>query len=232
MAAISLILTGTGLTSKVRADTITPMLDLSTYSYLARCSSTYSALRALLVSVELLRLRGGGAADEAAIWATRARDMLTAGSIAHALVTERIGACYSVREGVGTGAWGARKRKAAMWKMLAAGEWLDAGKLQMSRRCLDVTLGVYEGTGFGYVGEFIEVVKKHTGYTPLVDGDGGGHGNESSGEENGEEEGVEVHSEMLDAGSKRKSVVDGVARLELLEVEAGEGVNDSFVTEN
>lgn len=156
--------------------------------------------------------------------------MLTAGSIAHALVTERVGACYSVREGVGTGAWGARKRKAAMWKMLAAGEWLDAGKLQMSRRCLDAALGVYEGTGFGHVGEFIEVVKKHAGYAPLIDGNEEGHADGSSEEE--EEESVEVQSEILDAGSKRKSVIGGVVRQELLGVEVDEGADDSFVTEN
>lgn len=230
MAAISLILTGTGLTSKVRADTITPMLDLACYSYLARCSSTYCALRALLVSVELLRLRGGGAADEAAVWATRARDMHAAGSIGHALVTERVGACYSVREGVGTGAWGARRRKAAMWKMLAAGEWLDANKTAQSRSCLDEALPMYDGTKFGHVQEFIETIKRHAFYTPLIDVDQNGDeaGDSGSGDD------VEIQSEMLDAGTKRKSVVVPASSM-LLELEGmGEGtaVDDDFVTEN
>lgn len=217
MAAISLILTGTGLTSKVRADTISPMLDLACYSYLARCSSTYCALRALLVSVELLRLRGGGAADEAAVWATRARDMNTPGTLGHALVTERVGACYSVREGVGTGAWGARRRKAAMWKMLAAGEWLDAGKMAQSRSCLDEALPVYEGTGFAHVAGFIDGVKRQAGYTPLVD-IGVVAGGESSEEE-----------EVLDVGSKRMSVV--AVRSDLLELEDGKG-DGGFVAES
>ncbi|KAH8150562.1 uncharacterized protein LAJ45_05258 [Morchella importuna] len=164
MTAISLILTGTGLTTKVRADQIYPLLDLAVYSYRSRCSSTYCALRALLVSVELLRLRGGGAADEAATWAIHARDMHANPGIGHALVTERVGACYSVREGVGTGAWGARRRKAAMWRMLAAGEWLAAGRGAVSRACLEGAVGVYEGTGFGGVRAFVEGVKRGSGF--------------------------------------------------------------------
>lgn len=202
MAAISLILTGTGLTTKVRADTIAPMLDLACYSYLARCSATYSALRCLLVAAELLRVRGGGAADEAAVWAIRAREMVPSNSIGHVLITERVGACYNMREGIGSGAWGARKRKAAMWRMLAAGEWLEVGKLAQSRRCLDATIPVFERSGFSQIRRFMEHVKNQAGYAPLVSTADGGVGD------------LEIHSEMLDAGLKRKSLI-GREQLEL-----------------
>lgn len=231
MAAISLILTGTGLTSKVRADTIAPMLDLSCYSYLSRCSATYNALRCLLVAVELLRIRGGGAADEAATWAIRARDMNAQGTIGHTLITERVGACYTIREGIGSGAWGARKRKAAMWKMLAAGEWLEVGKLAQSRRCLDTALPVYEGSRFLHIHSFMEHLKQQAGYTPLLvdlqDGRrrGGGDGEE---EESDEEEGVEIQSETLHAGLKRKSLIVGREVEREVENEAGGGL-DRFV---
>lgn len=225
MTAISLILTGTGLTTKVRADQIYPLLDLAVYSYRSRCSSTYCALRALLVSVELLRLRGGGAADEAATWAIHARDMHANPGIGHALVTERVGACYSVREGVGTGAWGARRRKAAMWRMLAAGEWLAAGRGAVSRACLDGAVGVYEGTGFEGVRAFVEGVKRGSGFGGVLVDVGG---REEEGEE-GDGEGVEEEVLELEVG-KRWSV-GGKAGRELL-MELGEGggrVEDDFV---
>ncbi|PWW76505.1 hypothetical protein C7212DRAFT_192007 [Tuber magnatum] len=229
MAAISLILTGTGLTSKVRADTIAPMLDLSCYSYLSRCSATYHALRCLLVAVELLRIRGGGAADEAATWAIRARDMNAQGTIGHALITERVGACYTIREGIGSGAWGARKRKAAMWKMLAAGEWLEVAKLAQSRRCLDAALPAYRGSRFLHVHGFMEHLKQQAGYTPLLmdlqdgrrrkGGEGGGE------EDSDDEEGVEIQSETLHAGLKRKSLIVGREVEREVENEAESGLN-------
>ncbi|KAG0634270.1 ER-golgi trafficking TRAPP I complex 85 kDa subunit-domain-containing protein [Tuber brumale] len=231
MAAISLILTGTGLTSKVRADTIAPMLDLSCYSYLSRCSATYHALRCLLVAVELLRIRGGGAADEAATWAIRARDMNTQGTIGHALITERVGACYTIREGIGSGAWGARKRKAAMWKMLAAGEWLEVAKLAQSRRCLDTALPVYEGSRFPHVHGFMEHLKQQAGYTPLLvdlqDGRRRGRG-EGEEDDSDEEEGVEIQSETLHTGLKRKSLIVGREVEREVENEAESGL-DRFV---
>lgn len=147
--------------------------------------------------------------------------MNTLGSIGHALVTERVGACYSVREGVGTGAWGARRRKAAMWKMLAAGEWLDAGKMAQCRACLDEAGPLYVGTGFAHIAEFVEVVKRHAGYGVVGDRRGG-DGGESSGEEE------EVESEVL--GGKRMSMVSGVGRSDLLET--GAGADDDFITES
>jgi len=174
------------------------MIDLACYSYIARCSAIYSALRCLLVVVELLRLRGGGAVDEAAKLAMRARDVNTLGRIGHALITARVGDCYAVREGAGPRALGSRRRKAAMWKMLAANEWLAAGKPAQARHCLDFALPIYEQSEFGVVVAFVESLKKRAGYTPLVDIDGE---KTASGEE------PEVESEALELGSNRKSMI-------------------------
>ena len=137
MAVLSLLLTGQPLTTKVRQDTIDPTLDLALYSYLTRCTASYSALRCVLVSVELLRSRGGGAAEDAARWAIRALEINALGSIGHALVTERVSACYAVRKGVGSGAWGSRRRKTAMWNILAAKGWMELGKRGRARGCLE-----------------------------------------------------------------------------------------------
>lgn len=153
------------------------------------------------------------------------------GTIGHTLITERVGACYTIREGIGSGAWGARKRKAAMWKMLAAGEWLEVGKLAQSRRCLDTALPVYEGSRFLHIHSFMEHLKQQAGYTPLLvdlqDGRrrGGGDGEE---EDSDEEEGVEIQSETLHAGLKRKSLIVGREVEREVENEAGGGL-DRFV---
>jgi hypothetical protein len=224
------------------------MIDLACYSYIARCSAIYSALRCLLVVVELLRLRGGGAVDEAAKWAMRARDeaakwamraqdeaakwamqaqdeaakwamrardVNTLGRIGHALVTARVGDCYAVREGTGSRALGSRRRKAAMWKMLAANEWLAAGKPAQARHCLDFALPIYEQSKFGVVVAFVEDLKRRAGYTPLVDIDG--EKTASGGEE------PEVESEALELGSNRKSVIGPLSG------DIEENKDDSFV---
>lgn len=210
MTAVSMILTGTPLSHKVRQETIEPMIDLACYSYVARCSATYSALRCLLVSVELLRLRGGGAVDEAAKWAMRARDSSSLGPIGHALVTERVGDCYVMRQGRGSQALGSRKRKAAMWKMLAANEWVAAGKTTRARHCLDDALPRYEDTRFDVIKGFADSLKARTGYTPLS---GRNVGNLVDDDDDDDE--------CLELGSKRKSIVMSPS-----------GVEDSRVAED
>ncbi|RPB29398.1 hypothetical protein L211DRAFT_775612 [Terfezia boudieri ATCC MYA-4762] len=166
MTVLSLLLTGQPLTTKLRQDTIDPTLDLALYSYLTRCTATYCALRCVLVSVELLRSRGGGAADDAARWAIRALEMSALGSIGHALVTERVSACYEVRKGVGSGAWGSRRRKTAMWKILAAKVWMELGKRGRSRGCLEEAAPVYEGLVGGWrgIGEVVAWLKRESGW--------------------------------------------------------------------
>ncbi|KAK9236823.1 ER-golgi trafficking TRAPP I complex 85 kDa subunit-domain-containing protein [Lipomyces kononenkoae] len=137
MAAASLILSGTPLSSKTRADTLEPLLDSATYSYISRCSQPTYALRTILISSELLRSRGGGAADDAARWLMKAISEKLMGSLAHALIIERVSACYSIRKGVGSQGWGNRRRKAAFWQLVAAKEWVSLDKKQHARLCLD-----------------------------------------------------------------------------------------------
>lgn len=206
MTAISLILTNTPLSHKARQETIDPMVDVACYTYVNRCSSTYASLRCLLVIVELLRVRGGSCVDDAAKFAMRARETHGLGPIGHALITERVGDCYAVREGTGSKALGSRRRKAAMWRMLAAKEWVAEGKPGRARHCLDGALPVYERSNFSGIVAFVEGLKEAAGYTPLI----------SVGDET-----PEVESERLELGSKRKSMVtpevDGLA------------LNDDFV---
>jgi hypothetical protein len=175
MTAITLILITPALTHKVRLETLDPLIDLSIYSYLSRCSANYSALRCLLVSVELLRVRN--CIDDATKWAIRARDTPAVGKLGHALITERIGECYAARkpivggDGGGVG-FGSRRRKAAMWRTLAGTEWVALKKELMARACLDAALPVYAKCGFKSILDVTERLKMKVGY----DYDGGREG--------------------------------------------------------
>lgn len=164
MTALSLLLTGQPLTTKLRQDTIDPTLDLAVYSYLTRCASSYSALRCALVAVELLRSHGGGAADDAARWATRALEMSALGPIGRALIAERVSACYGARKGVGSGAWGSRRRKAAMWQILAAREWMELEKNGRARGCVEEAAPVYDCLiGWRGIVEVVGRLKRESG---------------------------------------------------------------------
>ncbi|KAF8244848.1 hypothetical protein K440DRAFT_587911 [Wilcoxina mikolae CBS 423.85] len=164
MTALSLILTDVPLSDKVRQETVEPILDLACYSYVARCSAPYSSLRCLLVAVELLRLCGGAAVEDAAKWAIRARETQALGRIAHALITERVGDCYAIRRGALAG----RRRKSAMWKILAANEWIITGKSARARYCLHEALPVYKTCQFDHIVRFTKSLQHQAGYLPLM----------------------------------------------------------------
>jgi hypothetical protein len=144
MAAISILLWGQKMTAKVRSETIDQMLDTASYSYLTRCAAPYNALRCLALGVELLRFRGGAAADDAARWATKILELKFLGAAGSALFTERVAACYAVRKGVGSGAWGSRPRKSSLWNLLAAQTWLEQDKLSQAKKCLHAASQSYD----------------------------------------------------------------------------------------
>jgi hypothetical protein len=145
MAALSALMAPTPLSSKARSENIDAWIEAASYSYTdrQRSAAPYYALRTLALSFELLRLRGSSAADDAARWATRILESGLVGAIGHALITERISACYSIRTGVGAYKLGSRKRKAAFWAVLAAEHWWRLEKSLQAERCLDSALRLY-----------------------------------------------------------------------------------------
>ncbi|KAF8534783.1 ER-golgi trafficking TRAPP I complex 85 kDa subunit-domain-containing protein [Trichophaea hybrida] len=167
MTALSLVLTDAPLSDKVRQETVEPILDLACYSYVTRCSAPYSALRCLLVAVELLRSCGGAAVEDAAKWAIRARETQPIG-IGHALITERVGACYAIIPSALAG----RRRKTAMWKILAAHEWVLTGKAARARYCLHEALPVYKTCQFNHIVTFTKSLQYQAGYSPLMSSKG------------------------------------------------------------
>ncbi|KAH0547629.1 hypothetical protein FGG08_000118 [Glutinoglossum americanum] len=143
MTAISTLLNQQTLSSKVRSETVDQMLETASYSYITRCAEPYGALRCLSVAIELLRLRGGSAADDAARWCSRLLDMRVLGATGQALFTERVSTCYAARKGAGSGRWGSRRRKSALWNILAADAWLKLGKNVQAEKCLDEATQIY-----------------------------------------------------------------------------------------
>ncbi|KAK3338530.1 ER-golgi trafficking TRAPP I complex 85 kDa subunit-domain-containing protein [Neurospora tetraspora] len=136
MAALSLLIMPQNMSSKNRVEIINPMVEQALYSYHTRCSSLYGAVRSTLLSLELLRLRGGTGIDESVRWGTRLLEMRLFGPIGDALLRERLAVCYASKRGTGSQLWGSRRRKSAMWSVLAAQAWVSMGKYLQAQKCL------------------------------------------------------------------------------------------------
>ncbi|KAI9745578.1 MAG: hypothetical protein M1818_001112 [Claussenomyces sp. TS43310] len=128
MTALSALVGAQTVSPKTRMETIDQMFETAMYSYLTRCSDPYGAFRCLALGMELLKLRGGSATDDATRWASRLLEAKIVGPVGDALIKERIAACYETRKGTGSGAWGSRTRKSALWNILAADQWLSLRK--------------------------------------------------------------------------------------------------------
>lgn len=167
MAVISTLMSPSSLSSKTRSETIEKMLEQAHYSYITRCGSNYGALRSLALGMELLRLRGGSASEDAAKWGLKLLELKVVGVIGDALVKERISVCYASKKGAGTGRWGARTRKSALWSIRAADAWLTLGKPQQSKHRLDEAKAKYSSllqpdsiSQFSAANEFLQSLQR------------------------------------------------------------------------
>lgn len=145
MAALSALMSTAPLSSKTRTENIDGWIEAASYSYTdrQRSAAPYYALRTLALGLELLRLRGSSAADDAARWAARILEIGLVGAIGSALFTERVSACYAVRTGVGAVNLGSRRRKAAFWAVMAAENWHRLDKAMQAEKCLEIALRLY-----------------------------------------------------------------------------------------
>ena len=137
MTAITLLLLQTPITQTEITETLDPLLDSAIYSYTARCSAPYFSLRTTLISIELLSLRSGSAPDDAVKWASKALGAGTLGDIGSCLLVERIASCYKVMHP-------RRRRKMALWSMLACENWTGVGCRVYAVRCLRDAWTVYK----------------------------------------------------------------------------------------
>ncbi|KEF53556.1 uncharacterized protein A1O9_10531 [Exophiala aquamarina CBS 119918] len=148
MCCISTLLNpliGTG-SSKFKIESFDQMLETASYSYTTRCSAPSLALRSILLGVELLKVRGRSATELAARWAIRSLELGLLGSIGHVLVSERVTSCFADRIGVGNTSWGTRKRKAALWSVMTADEWMKLGRAEFASERLEEAQELYNET--------------------------------------------------------------------------------------
>lgn len=221
MAALSLLIMPQSMSSKSRSETLDQMLDAALYSYHTRCSSPFGALRALTLGLELLRLRGGSAVDDAAKWGIRLLDTKTLGPIGDALMKERLAVCYASKEGVGSGGWGSRTRKAAVWAVLGAEAWLLQGKSIQAQRCLNEAQRLYGDlpsrngvTKFALANDFVLGLQAHLDeeLEPPAGREGGDDDDDEGLMDGGADSVVDEETEALDTeagtrANKRASVV-------------------------
>jgi hypothetical protein len=160
--------------------------------------------------MELLRFRGGSSTDDAARWGSKLLESKLVGSVGDALIKERISICYASRKGAGTGGWGGRTRKAALWNVLAADEWLSLGKYtQAEKRLSDIRM-LYDKLAnreslsyFSAANAFLSSLDRELQIASTRRPD-------KNGQENAEDEGsssIDEESEALDLGSHRKSLI-------------------------
>ncbi|KAJ5812949.1 hypothetical protein N7447_009972 [Penicillium robsamsonii] len=143
MCAVSMLLNPLATSAKIKLESVDQMFETACYSYLTRCSDAPHALRCLSLAVELLKSRGGSATESAAKWAMRVMDFGLVGPVGQILYTERVAACYASKTPIGAAKWGGRRRKAGMWSMLAADQWLKAGQPTLASACLEEAERLY-----------------------------------------------------------------------------------------
>ncbi|CAN8102515.1 unnamed protein product [Discula destructiva] len=144
MAALTLLIMPQHLSSKTRLDNIVSMLEQGSYSYLTRCQSTYGTLRCMGLGLELLRMRGGSAVDEAVRWGMRIMETRVLGPVGDALFKERLAVCCASRQSIGSVGFGGWRRKSAFWSVLGAEAWIAQGKYIQAQRCLNEARMLYD----------------------------------------------------------------------------------------
>ncbi|TPX15048.1 uncharacterized protein E0L32_004878 [Thyridium curvatum] len=162
MAALALLIMPQNMSSKTKLENINSMIEQAFYSYHTRCSDPYGALRCLIMSLELLRLRAGPAIDDGVRWGSRLMEIRLVGAVGDALVKERMAVCCASKQGVGSMSWGSRRRKSAFWSVLSAETWLNQSKYIQAQRCLNEARQMYsmlqsdDGiSGFGMASDFM-----------------------------------------------------------------------------
>lgn len=156
--------TSTAVSSKSlpKLETFDQMLEAAAYSYQTRCNEPALAIRSILLTVELLKVRGRQASELASKWAIRALDMniIPPGSTMHVLISERVASCLASQRprtprpslnGSTTtvvpltpiATLGSRNRKAALWSLTSAEGWMKLGRAQFAGARLEEARELY-----------------------------------------------------------------------------------------
>ena len=222
MCAISSLLNPLATIAKTRLEGFDQMLQTASYSYLTRCSDPLDALRSVALGVELLKVRGSAAAEMAAKWAIRVLELGLVGSVGHVLITERVASCFAAQTGTSVRGWGSRKRKAALWNVVAADEWMKLGKAEFAAERIEDAEYLYSGVSstdgaksFKEMSSFLEQLELAVRIKLGQARQRGASGTDASLTDIGEQEQVpdETH-EQLDIRSNRRSLIGASNPLE------------------
>jgi trafficking protein particle complex subunit 8 len=138
--------------AKFKLENFDQMLDTAVSSYLNRGAEPKLALRAALLGLELLKVRGKSAAELAAKYGIRAIELglVSPGSIGHVLLSERVASCFGFQIGAGSNTGlGVRRRKAALWNVMASDEWMKLGMAAYANERLEEARELYAETKYG-----------------------------------------------------------------------------------
>jgi hypothetical protein len=186
----------------------------------------------------------------------RLLDSKIPGRVGDALTKERLAVCYESKHGVGSAAWGSRKRKSAIWSVMSAETWLAQAKYVQAQRCLNEARKLYDALPHGNgISKFVVAsdallgLQRHLSEKLEMDY-AGDDDDDDEGERGRKEEKsdgglggglvVDEESEALDTRPRRASMLSrsgapGVSlesaplRDDLL---AGEGVGDNSTAQN
>ena len=138
MVAITTLLSAQVPNSRSRLEGIDQMLENAAYSYLTRCSMPTNVARCLTLCMELHKVRGPVATDNAARWGGRVLELGVLTLFGQTLTTERLADCYASGGNMEMRNSGPRRRQAIFWNVLASNCWmkLDEFRQASSRRQL------------------------------------------------------------------------------------------------
>ncbi|KAL8797993.1 MAG: hypothetical protein Q9182_007049 [Xanthomendoza sp. 2 TL-2023] len=132
LASVSYLLIPQTLSIRIRSEVVDQKVEAALYSYITRCSLPLGAVRCILLIIELLIGREGGAAEGAAKWAIKALELGILSAIPQALMTGRISDFHKSQQGLGLKRLGSRKRQTAFWNTLASLLWTRLGKAELA----------------------------------------------------------------------------------------------------
>ncbi|EMR08763.1 hypothetical protein PNEG_02933 [Pneumocystis murina B123] len=141
-------------TTKIKVETIDSMLNASLYSYLSESSSPFFALRSVIFASELMFLQSNEAKNNAAKWLIKILETGILGNTINALLIERISYCFGTIRSYGLLSYGSRRKKAALWKILATEAWLTLGKKKLAQQSFLQAMSVYQDTQWNEINAF------------------------------------------------------------------------------
>ena len=123
--------------ARFRADIVDALLDTASYSYLTRCEMPANASRALIMGMELLKIRR---TDDAPRWGGRLLELGILSPVGQTMVTERMAESYRLSTPAANRENGNRIRQAAFWSVLAAQSWVQIRHPEQAERCMRESL--------------------------------------------------------------------------------------------